>query len=211
MGQEIALGNIGLGAGGPGIGGSEGVSIIHFDTFTDVPGTLLTAHMPEIGKAYANIGGDFDIDTDHASSKTLPAGFAHVWTDPGKRTRNLWCYWRNSNDFAKLRTTIRTLNTNNYVFVEPHTFGNTYELIKRVGGVNTGLDAAAPVMANLTWYQLWIDIRGNLIQVYHEAFGNPKPAVPILEATDGDLAGETGVGMLGLNTDQWWDSLTVWG
>ena len=113
-----------------------------------------------------------------------------------------------------MRVAFRIQDDDNYFYVDYHTFGNVIKLYRRLVASSVELDTSAQVMANTTWYSGWIDITGNLIEVYHAAYGAyppTKPGSPILSASDSNLQSLKGVGMHGSNTGIWWDNFEVWG
>jgi hypothetical protein len=197
-----------------GAGGSASAAFAQmlYDEFTEANGFMLNAHTPDVGAAnWYDVVGDLDIQTTHASAKTLPTGYAFSAYTLPRTLQTLSCNWRNVNDFADMRTCFRILNDDNYFYVNYDTNGNTIKLYRKIATVSVQLDTAAVAIANTTWYAAWIDVTGNLIEVYHAAFGAGKPGSAILSASDSNLQSQKGVGFYGGNAGQWWDKLDVWG
>lgn len=182
-----------------------------YDEFTENNGVLLTNHTPDVGPAWDMLVGVHDIQDDHASGKTLPGGYAHARNVLPRPAKSMFTYWRTVNDVAHTRLTFRIQDDSNYVYVDFNTFGNTVLLRKLIADASTTLDTATPTIAVNTWYMCWVDITGNLIEVYHDAYGQPKPGSPILSASDSVFAIEKGVGMWAGVAGDWWDNFTVTG
>ena len=199
-----------------GAGGSASAAVgqILFDTFTGANGTKLDARSPDVGPDWSFLVGDFDIQDNHAASDTLPGGYCHAQVVLPRKTKEIFSFWRNVNDFADMRISFRILNDANYFYVNYDTNGNTIKLYRRLVSSSVELDTAAVAIANVTWYCAWVVITGNLIEVYHkafEAYPATKPGSPILSASDSNLQSSKGAGIYGANAGQWWDNFEVTG
>lgn len=194
--------------------GAADFGVMSYDQFTGSNGTLLTAHTPDTGPDWSNVAGDFEIQSNHASAKTLPIGYALIKIDEPRLAQNIFTYWRNVNDFGHLRTCFRLKDDDNYWYVDKYTFGNVIKLYKKVSTSSYEMDTSAQTIANETWYSLWIDITGNLIEVYHAAYAAyppAKPESPILSVIHGALATSRGVGLYATNAGMWWDNFLAVG
>lgn len=195
------------GAGGSAKWKSE---IIHYDSFTDTPLTLLTNHTPEIGNGYVNITATHRITAGGIVAEAVGSP-SFIWTDPGKRAGRLYFRWRNFLDAQLLRIGWRMGGAANWYYVEPFTFGNTLSLKKEVATVVTPLDSAAVTIANQTWYQCWIEDDGTNIAVYHAGdLPATKPDVALLSAVDAGFPNATGIGFEMLAASQRFDDITAW-
>ena len=194
--------------------GEPDFGVMGYDLFDGSNGTLLTAHTPDVGPDWQDVVGDFEIQSTHASGKTLPGGYALIKWDLPRVAQSLFCYWRNVNDFAHQRTCFRLENGSNYFYVDMFTNGNVIKLYKFIGASAYELDTVAQAIANVTWYCQWIVVTGNLIEVYHDAYAAyppTRPASPILSAIDSALATSRGAGLYAANAGQWWDNFRVEG
>lgn len=197
---------------GAGPSANAAVAQILYDEFTEANGVLLINHTPNVGPAnWYDVVGDWDVQTTHASAKTLPSGYAFSAYTLPRTLKTCSVNWRNVNDFADQRLCFRISNDPNYFYVNYDTNGDTIKLYRRLASSSVELDTASVAINNTTWYAAWLDVTGNLIEVYHAAFGAGKPGSPILSASDSNLQTFKGVGFYGGNAGQWFDKLDVSG
>lgn len=143
---------------------------VHYDTFTDIPGTLLTAHMPEIGGPYTDRSGGWAIDVNNAYVPNIAIADPRV-TAPGIADGRAEVMLRTTQVVGSfMGMLIREAANESAILAElewPVGGGSISAYTRSAGGVYMlfGSTAALALLAN-TDYKLTLVFAGTAIDAY---------------------------------------------
>lgn len=169
-----------LGSGGWKIGGAAATNfvsgLIWKDTFTDITGTNLEAHVPEIGTGYTKTGAQMKIGFNLATTNNLVgAQTAQYEFTPSQPTFDLRVHFMMAdttqyNGFRFMQWYFRYANGANSIQVNV-IFGTgqntitSFHIVERVGGTITQQVFPAATMNTLTDYEMRVQLSATAISV----------------------------------------------
>lgn len=151
-------------------------TIILQDSFTDINGTLLSAHIPEIGSWVRDTGvsggatGNIDIQSNKASSTSITSGIYKV-NIANFNDMSIEFIPTQIPDTGSSKICIRYTDSDNYYAIFPYTYNVvfpapfTYVVFKRVAGVTSAnLITSSTVYTSSTVFKF--EVSGTNINVY---------------------------------------------
>ena len=140
----------------------RGISVLLFDSFTDVNGTGLAAHAMNVGGGWTVLSGSYTIQGNKARGGTAATQNFAV-ANAGQKDVAVSAVGNTPTNAQRMGLLARVTDVNNFWWFYFDTNANSIYVYERVAGVDTARASAAQAYASNTDFALQVNVSGTRI------------------------------------------------